>query len=496
MSKLTPLDAAFLVVETQATPAHVAMLQIFQLPPGKGSAWLAAMMEELRRHRPGPPFNLRLKTSRFGLPEMVEDEYFDIDYHLRHTVLPRPGDEEQLCNVVARLHANLLDRDRPLWEFHLIEGLENRRFAFYTKIQHAICDGATFSKWVAESTSTAPTGTPMRPVWQRAQPEPHRPERPWLESLQEAQGNLLRNARNLSLGLAQLGARLLRARYLEGDRNIALPLSSPRTAINTHLTAARRLAFTSLPLDALKAIGRPFEGTINDVVLAICDIAVRRYLDTHDGAPGKPLVAAVPVNLRPPGSTAEGNLVTSLQVKLGNPDEDPVSRLQTVMASIRATRALYEDVPSVASQAYTLVAGSVGALGSALGLEVVIPPPLNVIISNVPGPRETRYFNGARLLETYPVSGIVPMTTLNLTVYSYDGRLYFGLVSARRTVPDLQRLRDYIVAAFEELQAAIAAQVESVAPESARRGAGRGAGPARGRGKVNPGKRRSRRRAA
>lgn len=169
-----------------------------------------------------------------------------------------------------------------------------------------------------------------------------------------------------------------------------------------------------------------------------------------------------------------------------------MSRLQTIMTSIRATRALYEDVPSVASQAYTLLAGSAGALGSALGLEGVIPPPLNVIISNVPGPRETRYFNGARLLAAYPVSGIVPMTTLNLTVYSYDGMLYFGLVSARRTVPDLQRLRDYIDEAYVELQGAVATHVAATAPIRAAR---RSAGTASGRGKVSAGKRRSRPRA-
>lgn len=457
MNKLTPLDAAFLAVESQETPAHVAMLQIFQLPTGKGSAWLAKMMEELRRHEPGPPFNLKLKSRRFGLPEMVEDDDFDIDYHLRHTVLPRPGSEQQLCNVVARIHAHQLDRDRPLWEFHLIEGLENRRFAFYTKIQHAICDGPTFSKWVSESTDSGEPGAPMKPVWQRIQEQPHRPERPWLQTLQ-APGNLVRNTINLSLGLTQLGTKLLRARYLDNNQDIALPLSSPHTALNTHLTAARCLAFTALPLAELKDIGRPFDASVNDVLLTVCDTALRRYLASHDGAPAKRLVAAVPVNLRPSGSTAEGNLVTSLQVKLGQPDEDPTSRLQTIKASMHSARKLYSEVPAVASQTYTLIAGGMGALGTSLGLEGILPPPLNVIISNVVGPREARYFNGARQVAAYPVSAIAPMTTLNLTVYSYDGMLYFGMVSARRTIPDPQALRRFIDEAFAELREAVMGQ--------------------------------------
>jgi diacylglycerol O-acyltransferase len=184
MSKLTALDSAFLLLETREIPAHVAMLQIFELPKGKGSAWLSSMMDELRQHPPGAPFNLRVKTHLTGLPEMVVDEDFDIDYHLRHTVLPKPGNDEQLRHVVARLHGNLLDRDRPLWEFHLIEGLEGRRFAFYIKIHHAICDGATFAKWMSESTDLRRSHQPMKPIWERAIRQPSPTERPWLDTLQ------------------------------------------------------------------------------------------------------------------------------------------------------------------------------------------------------------------------------------------------------------------------------------------------------------------------
>ena len=181
--------------------------------------------------------------------------------------------------------------------------------------------------------------------------------------------------------LARIGSKVVAQRFIKGDTNIALPLSGPHTAINTHLTAARNLAFTSFPLADLKSIGRPFGATVNDVVLALCDAALHDYLAGIGQPADKRLVAMVPINLRPPGSTAEGNFVTTVQVKLGHAGEDPTCRLQTVRDSMRTARALYADVPAVASQAYVLVAASLGALGMVLGLEGIMPPPLNLIIS-------------------------------------------------------------------------------------------------------------------
>jgi diacylglycerol O-acyltransferase len=233
MSKLTALDSAFLFLESQELPAHVAMLQTYQLPKGKSSAWLNSMMDELRHKPPGAPFNLRVKMHLTGLPEMVVDEDFDIDYHLRHTVLPKPGNDEQLRNVVARLHGNLLDRDRPLWEFHLIEGLEHRRFAFYIKIHHAICDGATFAKWMSESTDVSRTQQPMKPVWERAIRQASPTERPWLDKLQ-APANMLRTYRDLGLGLGELGAKLLKERFINGNKkHRPAPVGAPHGAQRT-----------------------------------------------------------------------------------------------------------------------------------------------------------------------------------------------------------------------------------------------------------------------
>jgi diacylglycerol O-acyltransferase len=459
MSRLSNIDALFLAAETREMPAHIAGLQIYQLPRGKGSAWLHALLDELRQCRPGPPFNQRL-AGGMGMPRLEVDKQFEINYHVRHTMLPSPGDDPHLHAELARLHANLLDRDRPLWEFHLIEGLSGRRFAFYIKIHHALCDGATFSKWMAQSTSPSPNG-PVQPIWQRARREEGPTPRPWLDAIQ-APASTFARARDMSLGLARYSQRLIRRRLIEGDRRLALPFSGPHTALNAPLTASRSLACTSFPLETLKAMGRPYSATLNDVVLALCDAALRRYLGEQDRQPDKPLVAAVPVNLRRAGEQSEGNFVTSLQVKLGSGDESPADRLRSVSASVKATRELCEDIPASATQVVSFGTALMGGLGSALHLDGIMPPPLNLIISNVPGPRETRYFRGAKLLEVYPISGIAPMTALNVTVYSYNGTLFFGLVSGRRALPHLYDLKLCFEEVYEEFYQSLIVEASSV----------------------------------
>ncbi len=454
MNKLSAVDSIFLAVESQELPGHVAGLQIYDLPKGKGSAWLHNLLQALRECPPGSPFNEIVNPRMGSLPELVIDEDFDIDYHVRHTVLPKPGNGQQLRNLLARIHANLLDRDRPLWEFYLIEGLENRRFAFYIKIHHAICDGATFSKWMSESTSRSATNEKLRPIWQRSKPRAAMPAKSMPGKL-GAQLQTLGAAGNIARGLGQLTGRILRNRFLRRDTRVALPLSSPDTALGKHVSAARNVAFSDFPLSELKAMGRPLGATLNDVVLAICDAALLRYLGEQGQEPAGPLVAAVPVNLREPGSQQEGNQVTAVQVKLGGPRQDPGSRLRTISDSMAQAKELYSGINAGATQIYSFGVATLGAIGKNLRLEGVMPPPFNLIISNVPGPMETRYFHGAKMTATYPISGIAPMNALNVTVYSYDGSLYFGLVAGRRALPHLHDLKLCIDEVYGEFRQAL-----------------------------------------
>ncbi len=459
MSKLSALDYLFLAVETPEMTAHVAGLQIYEYPKGKDASWLHELMQELRSYPPGPPFNQRLQFRLGQTPLLVEDTEFDIDFHMRHTVLPKPGSMKELESLVPRLHSPLMDRDRPLWEFHIIEGLENNRFAIYLKIHHAICDGATFAKWMAQSTVTeADAVTP--PVWSR----PRRPKRHQQKSLRETVMNpfhLLGKTREAGLGLVELTSRLAKKRFIENDKDIALPLSSPNTALNSEVRASRNVAFTSFPVNELKAMGHSTGATLNDVVLAICDLTLTRYLEEQGQLLKDPLVAFIPVNLRKPGDTSEGNLVTSLQVKLGMGNMKPLERLEKIHHNVSTVKTLYDGLPPASTQLYTFSVALLGALGQSLKLTGIMPPPLNLIVSNVPGPRETRYFNGAQMTETYPVSGVAPMSSLNVTVYSYDGTLFVGLTASRRTLPHLEDMMECMAEVYEEFKEALLSKEDS-----------------------------------
>jgi len=452
MTKLATIDVGFLLTESHHSPKHVAGLQIFRLPKGKGTAWLRKLLDEMRQVPPGYPFNQRLKKDVIQ-PELEFDDHFEIDYHVRHTVLPGPGSKEQLLDVVARMHANLLDRERPLWEFHLIEGLSGRRFAFYTKIHHVLCDGVTFARWLVESGSQSATDMNSRPIWQRDEI----PEAEDDEDISYAQMiidgmKMLGGGFRTALGVSALSAKLLQRRFLDGDSNIALPLSAPRTALNVAPGAARNLTFTQYPLEEVRAIAHSQGGSINDLVLTLCDLAVNRYFEETGQAPEEPLVAYMPVNLRHEKEQDNRNLISLLQVKMASAHEDPLAALQEIIKSSQSAREVFSGASRPAIQYYTLLVALLSQFEETLKLNKILPPAINMVISNLPGPRKTMYFSGAEAVEIYPVSTLPPMTALNVTACSYAGTMFFGLVSGRTAVPELQKLTGYLDEAYSKLK--------------------------------------------
>jgi diacylglycerol O-acyltransferase len=447
MHKLSPIDLGFLITESHHSPKHVASLQILQLPQGKGPAWLRQMLDELKRVPPGFPFSHRLKDASLLQTALVPDDRFDIDYHVRHSVLPHPGSERQLVEMVARLHANLLDRERPLWEFHLIEGLSDRRFAFYTKVHHAIADGITFTRWFVESGSTSPRGGKTHPVWQRDE-QPQEPEDEGGLVTQILAGfRLVRGGVQTAVELSALGARLLQKNVFERNRNAVLPLAAKKTRLNVPTGAARALSIGRFPLDEFAAIAKAHGATVNDLVMTLCDLAVHRYLAERGDPPVEPLIAYMPVNLRTEGAD-EGNLITLLQVKLASEHDDPLAALAQIRKASKATREIYGGVSRSAVQLYSLGVALL-PLGMELAhLDELLPPAINLVISNVPGPRRQLYFRGAAVLEAYPVTTLPPGVALNMTVCSYAGKLFFGLVGGRSALPDLYRVTEHLEAAY------------------------------------------------
>lgn len=455
MTRLSLIDGGFLLTESHHSPKHVAALMILQLPKGKGVAWLRSMLDEMKQWPPCFPFNQRLKAQPGPLYELEPDPGFEMNYHVRHTVLPGPGNDRQLLDVVARMHANLLDRGRPLWEFHLIEGLSGRRFAFYIKIHHALADGITIGRWLENFSSPSPRNLGTPPIWAHEEDSVER-EDPGISYRQMLFDGvkLLGGGVRTALGVAMLSAKILQRRLLEGDSRVALLFSAPKTPINVSPGAARKISITSYPLETVKAIGKSQGASINDVIMTLCDVAVSRYFDLHDDTPDGPLVAYMPVNIRTSDDEGDGNLVTLLQVKLASNHSDPLASLHEVRQSIISAREVYSGVSRDAVQYYALMVALVSLAEEMLGMHKLFRPVENLVISNVPGPRKKLYFRGAEEIGMYPISTLPPMTALNVTVCSYHGTMYFGLIAGRTAVPDLDILTSYLDEAFHDLAAA------------------------------------------
>jgi diacylglycerol O-acyltransferase len=453
MSKVSLIDNGFLLTESPHSPKHVAGLQILRLPPRKGSAWLRRLVADLRSEPPGYPFDQKLRYRIPLYPDLVEDPDIDMDYHVRHTVLPSPGDDTQLWKTVSRLHANLLDRERPLWEFHLIEGLSDRRFAFYTKLHHALADGVTINRWFSESGSTAPDDMGSPAIWhgQRPARRARGREPTYMELINEGIrvfGGGVRTA----IDMTTLGARLLQRRFLEGDLDITFPLGAPRTRLNVVPGAARSLASTVFPLDEVKRIAHSQEVTVNDVLLTICDAAVTRYFADKGEMPEEPLVGYMPVNLRTREDAEAGNLVSLLQVRLASDREDLLNALQEIHQASLTAREVFSGFGRPAIQLYALTVALLSLFEETLRLDRFLNPVNNLVISNLPGPPQTLYFRGAECLRAIPFSTLAPMTALNVTANSYAGLMNVGLVAGRTAVPDIEALAAHLDAVFEELR--------------------------------------------
>jgi diacylglycerol O-acyltransferase len=453
MAKLSLIDYGFLLTESHHSPKHVGCMQTFKLPPRKGSAWLRQMLAGLKEEKPGFPFNQRVSFKNPFQPEWVRERNVDMDYHVRHTVLPHPGDDEQLWKMASRLHSNLLDRERPLWEFHLIEGLSDRRFAFYIKIHHAMADGVTISRWVSESGAENPKDINSPAIWhgekrrQRA-----KSKEPTYADLVAEGIKVFGGGVRTAMDMATLTVRLLQRRFLEGNRDITFPLSAPKTRFNVVPGAARNLTATEFALDEVKAIAHDQEVTVNDVLLTICDLAVNRYFADKGEPLNEPLVVYMPVNLRTKQDDEGGNLVSLLQVRMSSSQEDPLLALHQVSQSSVTAREVFSGFGRPAIQLYALTVALLSLFEETLKLDKVLRPVTNLVISNVPGPPKTLYFRGAESLRAYPISTLPPMTALNVTANSYAGIMHVGLVAGRTAIPDLDLLTRHMDEVFAEMK--------------------------------------------
>ncbi len=447
---VTPIDptgVGFLMTENRSMPMHVGGLQLFRKPEGAGRNYGRELYEHMISTERIAPLFLRhphRSTRTAGQLVWAQDEQFDIEHHVRHSALPRPGRVRELLELCSRLHSTRLAWDRPLWEAHVIEGLRDGRMALYTKIHHALVDGVSATRLMASSLSPDPDKRGMQPPWGYR-------ERPVRDTPAAADVPLsaFRTALGITAEAAGMPGALIKT-LTKSVRNetSALSLYAPRTMLNQQISGSRRFAAQDWPIERIRGVGKATGTTINDVVIAMCAGALRSYLLDFDELPDESLVAMVPIGLNAKQSqipSAEGgNAVGSIMVKMGTELADPAARLRSVHASMKDGKEALSSMTPMQILAMSAIGQAPAILTPMLRMQGIMRPPYNVIISNVPGPRATQYFNGAQLVGSYPLSIPINGMALNITCSSYDGLMCFGLTGCRRTVPHLQRLLTYL----------------------------------------------------
>ena len=481
MDHLSGLDATFLYMETPETPMHVGGLNIYELPAGYQGDFLDKLREHIaRRMHLAPVFRRKLVNMPFELanPIWVADDDLDLEYHIRSTVLPKPGTRAQLDRLVGRLHSSLLDRSRPLWEFYVIEGLETpadappgtRRVAFYSKVHHSALDGAA---GVALATAIMDVSAVPRHV---RPPPPRRALSTDNFGIAELAASGIKNTAVQTIKLAKTlptllrtVAQLIRPTPTGGEDKDAVDIAvahhavkeksgwfAPKTPINVSITNQRIFSSFSLPLAELKHVAKGNGVTLNDVVMAICSGALRHYLADLNCRPEQPLLAAVPISLREEGNTDMNTQASMMRISLASHIADPLARLQAIRTASSAAKAMTMRMKSIMPMDFPslgvpwLLSGAFALFGRSK-LANNLPPIANVAISNVPGPKVALYMAGAKMLTYYPVSIVSHSLGLNVTVQSYNGNLDFGLIACRKAMPDLPELAKYMMAAHREL---------------------------------------------
>jgi WS/DGAT/MGAT family acyltransferase len=473
MRQLTSLDAQFLALENPRQYGHVSGLTIYDPSTAEGGKLtldaLTALFEE--RIHLLPPFRWRLVQVPFGLdhPYWIDDPDFDLEYHVRELALPEPGDDRQLAEQVARIHARPLDRSRPLWETYLIQGLSGGRVAVLTKIHHAAIDGMSGAEIQTILLDLAPEGREVPPPPGRLHTD-HKPGE--LEMLARGVASLpaqpVRMLGAVPSTVANLdalpGVSLIPGTGIvssvtrrvaglvggnrDGDILEAPRGRPPRTVFNGRVSAHRRFSFGSLSLDEVKTVKNQFGVTVNDAVVSICAGAVRRYLLECNELPDEPLIAMIPVSVRTPEQFGTyGNKVSVMMVPIPTDEADPRKRLARAHETLKSAKGRHRAVPASILQDVTQFIPP-AVLGRAarvtLGLTARRTPVFNLVISNVPGSPRPLYMAGAQMLAQYPVSAVADGLGLNITVISYLDAMNFGIVTDRDQVPDAWPMMDAV----------------------------------------------------
>ncbi|MFT3660304.1 MAG: wax ester/triacylglycerol synthase family O-acyltransferase [Gordonia sp. (in: high G+C Gram-positive bacteria)] len=458
MQYMPATESMFLVAETRDQPMHVGGLQLFVPREGQTAAELAdefhakleatTEIQDVFLKYPASPAAIA------GYLAWQKADSIDFDYHVRRIALPRPGEIKNLFRYVSLNHGTLLDRSKPMWEVHIIEGLADGRLALYTKIHHSVVDGVTAMRMLERSLTTDADARDCTAFWdpellRRRKPRSPKPEKSLFDKVTDTAGGALRMADDI-VGMVPAAAKVAASSVF--DRDFVAPGGPvPSTPLNVPIGSARRFAAQDWTTDRLRAAAKRHGVTVNDVILAMCSGALRTYLAEDLGdLPEDSLTAMVPVSMH--DGTSDGNAVTVILVRLATDLPSPADRLREISASAASAKNVVRGLRPIQQLALGLANIMPLAASTVPGAHRLAGLNFNLVISNVPGNRENLYWNGARLDGCYPASIPTDGQAMNITMTTIGGKTGFGIVGARAQLPSVQRLLDYLEIALTELE--------------------------------------------
>lgn len=452
------MDLAFFLTETEASPKHIGGLMIFSKPKNAPDDFVKKTYEELlsTADQVKPPFNQVIRWGGLGLPRWTLADDFDLADHLFYRQLPAPGNRRVLNRIAGELHTPKMDRDRPMWEMHLLDGMEGNRFAIYTRLHHAYADGATITRWTIRSFSDSARVKKITPVWSAPSGRPKGNSQKFsLMSIVRVLASRSKDQAKMIAGLSKLNTQLLLEQLNLTKNAVAVPFKlKHKTVLTGQVASGRQVSTATVPMERVNHLRKVTRSTLNHVALTCIDGALHRYLEECGTDLQEPITIQMPVNLRAEGDEEGGNKIGIVLVDLARKTNDPYERLREIGFTLRNVRYQVDGVPASSVIAYTLTLGVFAQLAELLKLSNALPPLGNTLVSNVPGPKNPLYMRGAKLEEQYPISALTPGNHMNITLYSYDKHLHFGLV-ASHALPNLDKLGGYIHDAFIELEDAV-----------------------------------------
>ncbi|MFN4318535.1 WS/DGAT/MGAT family O-acyltransferase [Acinetobacter parvus] len=451
MRPLHPIDFIFLSLEKRQQPMHVGGLFLFEIPENASPTFVHDLVQDIRQSKsiPVPPFNNQLNGLFWG-----EDEEFDIDHHFRHIALPNPGRIRELLVYISQQHSSLLDRAKPLWTCDVIEGIEGNRFAMYFKIHHAMVDGVAGMRLIEKSLSKDPNEKHVVPLWCVEGKRTKRLKAPKTPAVSKIRG-VLDTIKSQCEIAPKVMQELSQTLFKEIGKNpdYVSTFQAPPSILNQRVSSSRRFAAQSFELERFRRIAKTLGVTLNDVVLAVCSGALREYLINQNSLPKKPLIAMVPASLRTDDSEFS-NRITMILANLATHIADPIERLEIIRRSVQNSKQRFSRMSANEILNYSALVYGPAGLNIASGM---LPKhqAFNLVISNVPGPREPLYWNGAKLDALYPASIVMDGQALNITMTSYLDKLEVGLIACRNTVPKMQTLLTHLEDEIQRFEQAI-----------------------------------------